>query len=772
MSDYPIQLDSVDLTNCDLEPIHIPGSVQPHGALLTFNLLDLRVVHAGGDTIGVLGAPAIALLGAAASDVLRAEQIHRLRALVDARRTLVRPVFAFSMDNDAYGVTDVVVHMVDGLLVLEFEPRRMPIIEDALALMHEMMHQVQRSGSLPAFFEAVANQVRAVTGFDRVMVYRFAADGSGAVVAEARGPGIDSFFGLNFPASDIPRQARELYLKNWIRHIPDARYAPLPILPPLNPLNGRPLDLSHSMLRSVSPVHRQYLANMGVVGSMSLSLVSGGQLWGLIACHHYAPRYLSHRLREACELFAEMTSSHLQMKLVETDLEAQLHSMRIHEELVERMGREVDLADGLIRFRPNLLDLVLASGVAVWIEGRFSAIGTTPTRAQVEELVNWLNASDKERVFHTDCLPAVFAPAARFPEIASGLLALSVSRTPSDYVLWFRPEISRTVSWAGNPDKSAAANTGEETLTPRHSFAVWQSEVRLHAHPWLPAEIDAAHRLRLSLLEMTLWRIDQAAREREVVRQQLEELTQELDRRLAEWKRAAEALKRETERRAVLEAELSQVLRRTVADQEAERRRIARELHDTLGQSLTLLQLGLEGLAGATAGSEAFVAGLASLRTVTAELGRDLNRLAWEVRPTALDDLGVQTAIRNLLETWSERSGIMFDLHLTLNDERLSLEIETTLYRVLQEALTNVVRHADATRVGVMLNSSDRLVTMIIEDDGHGFFSDNTDLGNLPPKRLGLLGIRERVALVDGSFEVESSPGNGTTVFVRIPLAS
>ena len=273
------------------------------------------------------------------------------------------------------------------------------------------------------------------------------------------------------------------------------------------------------------------------------------------------------------------------------------------------------------------------------------------------------------------------------------------------------------------------------------------------------------------LLEVVLRRIDQIARERETVREQQEKLARELDLRLEELQVIAAALRQETERRAVLEAELSEVLRRTVADQEAERLRIARELHDTLGQSLTLLQLGLEVLGGLPADSTAFQERLAALKSLAAELGRDLNRLAWEVRPTALDDLGIETAIRNLLETWSERSAIPFDLHMTLADKRLSSEIETTLYRVLQEALTNVVRHADATRVGVVLGATDELVTMIIEDDGQGFFTD-ADLGNLPPKRLGLLGIRERVALVGGLLEVESSPGEGTTVFVRIPLGS
>lgn len=770
MSDDPVHIGAISPTNYDREPIRAPGSIQPHGALLTLDPRDLRVVHAGGDTLGILGTPAMALLGAPAADILQPAQQHRLQALLDAHRSLVRPVFAFSMAGGKRDVTDVVAHLSDGLLILEFEPRQVPLIEDVLDLVQGMVHHVQRPKTLQAFFESIATEVREMTGFDRVMVYRFGPDGGGAAVAESRGAGTDSFFDHNSMANDIPAQARELYLRNWVRYIPDARHSPLPIIPPLNPLTSAPLDLSHSVLRSVSPVHRQYLVDMGVVASMSLSLVVRGQLWGLIGCHHNTPHYLSHRLRDGCALFAEMTSSHLEMKLIELDLEAQRHATRVHEELVARLSQEADLADGLIRFRPNLLDFVPAVGVGVWLQGRFSAIGATPTFSEVEALVNWLNATDKEGVFHTDCLSSVYPPAWAFSDVASGLLAFSVSRTPRDYVLWFRPDISKVVSWTSDTAELTEVRPDGEHLTSRRSFAVWQEAVRLHAQPWLPVEIDAAHRLRLTLLEVVLRRVDQTAREREAVRKQQEKLTRELDLRLEEWQTTAEALKQETERRAVLEAELSEVLRRTVADQEAERLRIARELHDTLGQSLTLLQLGLEALGSAYGDGVEFQSRMAALRTLAVELGRDLNRLAWEIRPTALDDFGIHTAIRNLMETWGERSGIAVDLHMSLNDERLSSEIETTLYRVLQEALTNVVRHADATRVGVMLGATDRLVTMIIEDDGQGFVSCNIDLGNLPPKRLGLLGIRERVALVDGSLEVESSPGTGTTVFVRIPL--
>jgi two-component system, chemotaxis family, sensor kinase Cph1 len=287
MNNRTIDFGAVDLTNCDREPIHAPGSIQPHGALLTLDPRDLHIVHAGGNTAKLLGASAPELLGSAAANIFLPWQRQRLRYLLGSSRSLRRPVHAFEMAV-ADEVTDAIAHLSGGLLILELEPRQMPVIENALALVQGMVRHVQRGDSLQALYQAIATEVRDVIGFDRVMVYRFAPDGSGAVIAEARGSGIDSFLGLHFPASDIPRQARVLYQANWIRNIPDARYAPTVIVPPLNPLTGQPLDLSYSILRSVSPVHRQYLANMGVVASISLSLILRGQLWGLIACHHNA----------------------------------------------------------------------------------------------------------------------------------------------------------------------------------------------------------------------------------------------------------------------------------------------------------------------------------------------------------------------------------------------------------------------------------------------------------------------------------------------------
>jgi signal transduction histidine kinase len=238
---------------------------------------------------------------------------------------------------------------------------------------------------------------------------------------------------------------------------------------------------------------------------------------------------------------------------------------------------------------------------------------------------------------------------------------------------------------------------------------------------------------------------------------------------LEESQALARVLTEETRLRAIAEAELSAVLRRTVLDQEAERLRIARELHDTLGQSLTLLQLGLDALVQSPEDEDSLRQRVAALKRVAADVGREVGRLAWEIRPTAVDDLGLQTAVHSLLERWREGTKIRFDLHIAIEEQRLPIDTEMALYRVLQEALTNVVRHSGATKVAVILTGADRQVTMVVEDDGRGFDDGETDR---PPllRRLGLVGMRERLLMVGGSIEWETSPGQGTTLFVRVPV--
>jgi chemotaxis family two-component system sensor kinase Cph1 len=737
--------------------------------LLAVDPRDLQILQAGGDTPRIFGAEPSGLLTTNFSDWFAPDRVSELRIILDTEGPLIRPAHAFVIASRRDGRTaDTFVYRSGALAVLELEPGGESLPEDTLALVLAMLSRVEHADAPQDFCQGLAEGVRRVSGFDRVMVYRFLPDGTGCVDAEARGEGVQSFLGHHYPASDIPKQARELYFRNWIRLIPDARYTPAPILSANDPRNNEPLDLSHSLIRSVSPIHREYLANMGVVASMSLSIIIAGRLWGLIACHHRTPRYLPHRLRMACELFAQTASAKLETKVAAREFEARLKSKRIHEELVRRMSREADLAEGLTRYRPNLIDYIPADGAGLWLDGRYTMLGKAPQADQAAALVAWLNGAAEDGVFFTDQLPLLYPPAAEFAEAASGLIALSISKTPRDYVLWFRPEVIHTITWAGNPRKPIEAGNAGESISPRKSFAPWREVVRLHSEPWRSVDVEAAKTLRLSLMEVTLRRIDNFAREQEAARIKQEAVSAKLSRRLAHWRGVAAELKEEAQRRA--QRELSQVLRSTVADQEAERQRIARELHDSLGQTLTLLQLGLDELGRSLPESEKAGAQIKGLKRLASGLCSEVNRLAWEIRPTALDDLGLETAIRRLIETWSERLNLQFDVRLALNGRRLDLTVETTLYRVLQEAITNIARHAEATRAAVLLEANEKEVSMIVEDNGRGFSANEAISDDKLPKRLGLLGIRERLSLVAGTLEVESAPGRGCTLYIRVPL--
>ncbi len=526
-------MDAVDLRNCDREPIHIPGCIQPHGVLLALDPATLTILQLAGDTARYFGLQPSQLLGQGMGALVGPDAIGRLRAIAVQQFNIPRSAFTFETGIEHGGQAfDAVVHLSDGLLVVELQPRLSAAPVNALDLVQSMITRVQRAPNVSSFLQAATEEVRAVTGFDRVMVYRFAPDESGAVISEAKDEALEPYLRHHYPASDIPKQARELYLRNRMRLIPDAHYKPAPITPELNPLTGRPLDLTFSVLRSVSPIHLEYLANMGVAASMSLSLVIEGKLWGLIACHHRKPRQIPLAVRGVCELFAQMISLQLGEKLANCAQREGLRTRQTHARLVESMIGQDRLDEALTGCQPSLTDYIPAGGVAVWWEGKATRLGRTPSPEQIELLVDWLNASVPEGVFATDNLAARFPPAGAYAGAASGLLALSVSRTPRDYVLWFRPEVSRTVTWAGNPSKPVSVGDDGIRIGPRKSFAAWKEIVRGHSEPWGESIVQAAQELRLSILEVVLRHQDKVMREREKVRRHQDLLMAELDHRV------------------------------------------------------------------------------------------------------------------------------------------------------------------------------------------------------------------------------------------------
>ncbi|WP_239016843.1 HWE histidine kinase domain-containing protein [Sphingomonas ginkgonis] len=538
----------VDLTNCDREPIHIPGAILPHGAMLVLDPEQLVIEQVAGSLTSLLGCDAEQLLGADAGILFDEMQLERLRSLVETSdlskpRHLLDPALRVKGGSPL----DASVHRSAGRLVIEFEQADPAngAARDPLSCVQEMLEGLDRCEHLQDFCQLAAERVKAVLGYDRVMVYRFDHDDSGWVFAEAVEPALDPFLDLHYPASDIPKQARALYLRNWLRLICQVDYQPAPIVPQLNPATGAPLDMSQAILRDVSPIHRQYLRNMGVDASMSISIIQGGKLWGLISCHHMTPRFLPRHLRAIGELFGSMFSLQLEAKERAERFEQRTRSRVVLQQLMRNLATEDDFGEGLIRNSPNLLDYVRAGGfamrmashkggVAIHVNSGVAVLGDTPDEEQIARLTDWLcNHVDADNgIFCTDRLSEIYPPAAGFAGVASGLLAISVSKEPRDFVMWFRPEVVQTVEWAGNPDKPVEQTPDGEKLTPRTSFAAWSQTVRGRSEPWTDYDRDAAFDLRVALLEVVLRRIHAAAQEREkaFARQQL--LMAELDHRV------------------------------------------------------------------------------------------------------------------------------------------------------------------------------------------------------------------------------------------------
>ena len=553
-----------DINNCDREPIHIPGAILPHGVLLVLDSDTLEVLQAAGDLPGLLGKSLHDLLGKSADTVLNPAQTARLRRLsAEQALTTPRHLLDPAMRVHADMPLDASLHRCGDTLVLEFEAANIgdPFASDPLAAVQDMVEGFDAAPSLPALCQLAAERVREVAVYDRVLVYQFMQDGSGWVIAESREPHLEPFLDLHYPAADIPQQARALYLKNWLRLITEVNYDPAPLTPSLNPRTGLPLDMSHAILRDVSPIHREYLRNMGIDASMSISIIHGDKLWGLIACHHYSPRRLPRHLRAVCELFGSMFSMQLEVREKVQQFELRLASRTVLQSLMLNLAGADDYAEGLTQQSPNLLDYIHSGssmdfenkgGVAVSVKGQLTFLGSTPDEAQIKQLVSWLDGYMPQTtgIYATDRLGEVWAPGKDFAASASGLLVISVSDDLSDYILWFRPEIVARFKWAGPPDKELVQGPHGDRLTPRKSFEVWRETIVGRSMPWTSADSQAAFDLRLSLLHVVLRRINAAALERKKAADRDRLLMAELDHRVKNTLANIQALVVQTSRSA------------------------------------------------------------------------------------------------------------------------------------------------------------------------------------------------------------------------------
>ncbi|MCT8268120.1 GAF domain-containing protein [Afifella sp. JA880] len=530
MSD-PTQFE-VDLTNCDREPIHLLGAVQPFGFLVAVSRSSWVVTRVSRNAAEWLGRPGEELVGLPIDQVFLGQAVHTIRNNLQGAVMGETVARAFGVTVTEAGlVCDMAVHLSGDEVVVECERSVAEPAANAAAMVRGMVARLQRTDDLRNFYRIAAREMQALTGFDRVMIYRFDHDGSGEVIAESARSGIGSFLGLHYPSTDIPRQARILYEKNWLRIIPDISAEPSPVEPALD-RNGEPLDLSMSILRSVSPIHIEYLQNMGVDASMSVSILREGRLWGLFACHHYAPHHVTFERRTAAELFGQMFSLLVENRERQTEAEYEERSSKLHNQLVAVMATEATRFESIVDHLDEIADLLVCDGIGLWVEGRATLRGLTPNEDDFAGLAGYLRDRGVNAVCAEHEIGAKYEPARRFSDRAAGMLVVPLSRQPGDYLVFFRKEVTRSVNWAGNPEKPVSVGPLGARLTPRKSFEMWKETVSGQSMPWSPVEERIAEGLRVSLLEVILQlsNLTEAERRRAQERQKL--LIAELNHRV------------------------------------------------------------------------------------------------------------------------------------------------------------------------------------------------------------------------------------------------
>lgn len=494
------------LLHCESEPIHQLGQIQPHGVMLVLSPDSQHtIVQASSNFPEMFELPFAEVCGKRLADLIPFSELAKIERLIKKANDKSSPSGMLSVQfRQEIHTLQIRVFVSGGMYVLElvndgsFQNGNQ---WDSLMLpLQNAMQTLNIETDAYGNLNLVASVVRELTEFDRVMIYRFDSNWEGEVIAESKRDSVHSYLGIRFPASDIPPQARRLYTTNPVRQVADTNAKPVPVLPALNPITRQPLDLSNSTLRSLSPVHIEYLHNMGVQASLSISLLQNGRLWGLIACHHMTPKRLTHSFQETAAIISQLISAKLALIDIQEQQNMGLEASRIIGDLLKNIT--ADSVSALMRhLLPELLVLLNATGIIGVVEGKQYVNGDVPEPAQVFELLSWLASQPSTESFSSDYLSLDFSPAAAYPEIASGVLASPVSSDMRNCIVWLRKEKLRTVNWAGKPEKIFQNDPAGIRLSPRKSFENWTELWQGRSTAWSHAESKTAQSVALAITQ-------------------------------------------------------------------------------------------------------------------------------------------------------------------------------------------------------------------------------------------------------------------------------
>lgn len=521
---------AVDLTNCDREPIHLLEHIQPFGALIAVES-DWLVSRWSANVEEFLGLERPLEAGLPLRQILAPKAAKDLRIAIGRfnDEDSVERLFGTDLLGDG-ALYDIAVHDSGRRLIFEIERHDSARQMQSLNNLRPLTRELEASVDAGELNRRTCDILRDILGMDRVMLYKFHRDDTGEVVAESRGDETESFLGLRYPASDIPKQARALYVRNLLRIIADVDGETVPILPANSPRG--PIDLSLSTLRAVSPIHIEYLKNMGVEASLSISVVVRGKLWGLFVCHHSQSVVLPFSVRTAAELLAQMFALMLDQRISDSARQTAERGREIHDRVMVRLADEANVADNLPMIIDSVKGQIPHDGASAYIDGTYVTRGDAPTEKEFLTLFPALHSECAGDVMAAESLADKIPEAAVFADRVVGALAIPVSRKPRDYLVLWRKELKKSVTWAGNPDKPVANGPHGDRLTPRESFAAWEQEVEGSSAEWTGGEVRLAQMMRVTLLEVLLRIAANTMREREESRQKQELLIAELNHRV------------------------------------------------------------------------------------------------------------------------------------------------------------------------------------------------------------------------------------------------
>jgi diguanylate cyclase (GGDEF)-like protein len=489
-----------DLTECDREPIHIPGHIQPHGVLIATFPNSRRISHLSANFDVSCGLSGPALLGADIDRVFGPALAATIKDLAGPETLAPFNVLNLTLPIPIHPRRKVVLHNCTGRTIVELEDA--PLVTESgvsVSRAQGIITGLRRTETMAQLCHAAAREIRQLTGYDRVMIYRFGEHGDGSVVAEDKQPGLEPFLNLHYPGSDIPLQARRLYVQQRVRSIPDVDYRPAPLLSAAEAAEGAALDMTYCSLRGVSPVHLEYLRNMGVKATLTVSLLQDTTLWGMVACHHMVPMAASADMRALCDVIGQLMSVLLQKVSDAEELAGGLRRYHIIAGIANGIEEAKSVAEGLLRQGDFLLDLMGADGALIRCGGSTSLIGECPPVAAASAIVAAMCHQHGEAITGISDAGCAGGPAAACAAAASGILLMPITHHPGDAVAWFRSEMLHKVRWAGDPNKSVVRDPDTARLSPRKSFAAWSQLVSGHSAPWTATDLQAAHELRRAL---------------------------------------------------------------------------------------------------------------------------------------------------------------------------------------------------------------------------------------------------------------------------------